>query len=137
MIGRFRGVVTASHSMLIKVPRRQVDCRSSEICRINLDGGCAPKLFPDRGILGMCYQALGKLADVFYRVLTASKTASAPEQMKMQAEESSCGMARQSHRSPRSTSQSPTLPTDPPPRAAAMRTPPPPPTTGYPARRAM
>jgi hypothetical protein len=29
-------------------------------------------------------------------------------------------MARQSHRSPRSTSQSPTLPADPPPRAAAM-----------------
>jgi hypothetical protein len=45
----------------------------------------------------------------------------------MQAEESIRGMARQSHRSPRSTSQSPTLPADPPPRAAAMRTPPPPP----------
>lgn len=33
----------------------------------------------------------------------------------MQAEESSCGMARQSQRAPRLTSQSPTLPADPPP----------------------
>jgi hypothetical protein len=77
MIGRLVGVMAAPDPMLVEVPRGRVDGRNPQIRRVNLDGGGAPELFPDGGVVGVRHEAPGEVADVSYGVLTASKTASA------------------------------------------------------------
>jgi hypothetical protein len=77
MIGRLVGVMTAPDPMLIEVPGGRVDGGNQQIRGVDLDGGGAPELFPDRGVVGVRHEAPGEVADVSHGVLTASKTASA------------------------------------------------------------